>query len=414
MVPLAGGTALLLALSAIQNIFNGGFLASAMLQNLAGVAACALIIALARWSSRPGWSAVVFGYAVLGWGDAQIATYLLEVSIGHASHAAQHFVVFFLTRYLAAVSIVWRPRDLAIALALNHVVALWPLVPIEGLTNALFFPAIWTSTAWIAAYLIYRAERDTFTAKMGLQEQRDRLASANAHLAQLNQEKNDLMAIAAHDLRSPLMGINVLLRIAIDDASRAWQAGADTLRTIERSCRDMAELVSRVLDAHQSEERLGDLALERRDIRPIVEAAVGSHRARAAEKAIAIDVDLPADPCVARPDPHALTRVLDNLLSNAIKFSPRGGQVRVGVAVNGAGLEVRVSDSGPGVPEAERAKLFRKFSRLSARPTDGESSSGLGLYIAKQLAEAMRGTLAVSNAPGAGATFVVTLPAASG
>ena len=379
------------------------------MHNLGGVLLSLLVVAAARWSPRPGLSAILYGYSVLAWGNTVIATYLTEVGVGHSAHAAQQFVVFFTTRYLAAMSVVWRPRTLAFALLVNHLLAMWPMLP-RGVLEALFYPGIWTATAWLVAYMIYRAERDAFVARRSLQRERDALASANARLELLNQEKNDLMAIAAHDLRSPLMGMTTLLNLAAQDASRAWTAGVATLRAIEQSGRDMAELVTRVLDAHQADGALEQLEIAAGDISPVVARSLAAQESVAKAKDIALQVTVD-QACMAMHDPQALGRVIDNLGSNAIKFSPRGSSVRVTVSpgVNGDGPRIVVSDSGPGIADEDRPRLFRKFARLRAQPTAGESSSGLGLYIVKRLVDAMGGSIVVQAAEGGGASFIVTL-----
>ncbi|HWI19457.1 MAG TPA: HAMP domain-containing sensor histidine kinase [Vicinamibacterales bacterium] len=411
---LAGVTALLCAISFAANVASGGLSNFSLLTgtglNVTAMAMAAVVYGTYRWLRMPGLSAILYGCLVLAWGDLMIPTYLHEIEIKHSAHAAQNLVIYFITRYLAAVSVVWRPRDLAIVLVLNHAVSLWPLVATQGLVNAYLFTALWTATAWLVAFLIYRAERDAFIARLRLQEQRDALASANANLERLNQEKNDLMAIAAHDLRSPLMGMTTLLSMAADEASRAWAAGVGTLKALEESGRNMAELVTRVLDAHQTDDRLGQLAVVAGDIAPVVTRTLAPHDAVARAKGITLTVHAP-EPCIAMHDPHALGRVIDNLGSNAIKFSPPGATVRVAVlpAENGGGPRIQISDGGPGISEAERPRLFRKFARLRAKPTAGESSSGLGLYIVKRLVDAMGGTIDVTAADGGGASFIVTL-----
>ncbi|MGE0039949.1 MAG: sensor histidine kinase [Vicinamibacterales bacterium] len=409
IVPLTLGTAALLALGAVGNLVSSG---SVVRANLAGLALAVLVLALVRWSPRPGFAALVYGYTVLAWGASEAAVYLVEAELGHAAHAASHLALFFVTRYLASISILWRPRDLAIALAANHLLVV-PLLREVSPLDAWVYGPVWTGTAWLAALLIYRAQRDAFAAQYHLRQQRDALEAANAHLERLNVEKNDLMAIAAHDLRSPLMGMSALLRLAAEEAGRAWAGGVATLQALERSCHEMASLVTRVLDAHGAEDRLGPVALEPRDARPVLAGVVASHRPRAEEKGIALRLDLPDQGCVARVDEQALTRVLDNLLSNAIKFSEPGGQVTARLAAGGGAVVFTVSDSGPGIAESERPRLFRRFARLRARPTSGESSSGLGLYISKRLVDAMGGRIEVAAGADPGATFVVTLPAAS-
>jgi signal transduction histidine kinase len=411
---LTGVTTLLCAISFAANAAGGGLRGFSLLTgtglNVTAIVLCGVVYATNRWLHKPALSAILYGCLVLAWGDLLIPTYLHEIEIGHASHAAQNLVIYFITRYLAAVSVVWRPRDLAIVLALNHAISLWPLVAGHGWVDAYLYTGLWTATAWLVAFLIYRAERDAFTARLRLQEQRDALASANANLERLNQEKNDLMAIAAHDLRSPLVGMTTLLSMAADEASRAWSAGAGTLRALEESGRNMAELVTRVLDAHQTDDRLGQLSIAAGDIAPVVTRTLAQHDAVARAKGITLTVSAD-EPCIAMHDPHALGRVVDNLGSNAIKFSPPGATVRVAVlpGEDGHGPRIQISDGGPGISEAERPRLFRKFARLRAKPTAGESSSGLGLYIVKRLVDAMGGSIEVTAAEGGGASFIVTL-----
>jgi len=103
--------------------------------------------------------------------------------------------------------------------------------------------------------------------------------------------------------------------------------------------------------------------------------------------------------------------VLENLLSNALKFAPPGSRVRVAVEAGNPGtVRVRVMDRGPGIDESDRKRLFQRYVRLSAKPTSGESSTGLGLSIAKQLADAMHGNLAYEPREGGGSSFVFELP----
>lgn len=416
IVGLTLATAGLVTVSLVANVVTGGLatfnnfsFVTGPGQNITGLILAVVVLGTHRWG-RPGASAILYGCAVLAWGDASIRTYLREVALNHSAHAAQNFVVYFITRYLASVSIVWRPRTLAIVLGINHFISMWPLVAVEGVFNAYVFTGVWTATAWLGAFMIYRAQRDAFIARLRLQEQRDALAVANSNLERLNQEKNDLMAIAAHDLRSPLMGMTTLLSMAADDASRAWSAGLSTLKALEESGRNMAELVTRVLDAHQTDDRLAQLDVVAADVVPVVTKALAPHEPVARGKGITLTLVAP-DPCIGAHDPHALGRVIDNLVSNAIKFSPPGAQVRVSVTCgeHGAGPRLQITDGGPGISADERPRLFRKFARLRAKPTGGESSSGLGLYIVKRLVDAMSGSIDVADGDGGGASFIVTL-----
>jgi two-component system, sensor histidine kinase and response regulator len=113
-------------------------------------------------------------------------------------------------------------------------------------------------------------------------------------------------------------------------------------------------------------------------------------------------------------DREAMDQVLDNLISNAIKFSSPGKTVRVSVKLGAAGEAIlRVQDEGPGFSEEDKSRMFRRYCRLSARPTAGEPSTGLGLSIVNKLVHAMGGELSCASALGEGATFTIKLPRAN-
>jgi two-component system sensor histidine kinase/response regulator len=114
-----------------------------------------------------------------------------------------------------------------------------------------------------------------------------------------------------------------------------------------------------------------------------------------------------------RADREAACQVLDNLVSNAIKFSPSGKSVTLRIEDGpGQWVTVVVKDQGPGFTEEDKSKMFRRYGRLTARPTGGEPTTGLGLSIVKRLVATMNGRIAVESRPGEGAEFFVRLPAA--
>jgi signal transduction histidine kinase len=113
-------------------------------------------------------------------------------------------------------------------------------------------------------------------------------------------------------------------------------------------------------------------------------------------------------------DPDRLREAVDNLVSNAIKYTPVGGRMELSMSADDRGIAIRVKDEGPGLSQEDMSRLFGRFQRLSARPTGGESSTGLGLSIVKRIVELHGGTVdAQSAGPGQGATFVIRLPAIS-
>lgn len=240
--------------------------------------------------------------------------------------------------------------------------------------------------------------------------QQEQLAAANAELARLNAEKNEFMAIAAHDLRAPLATIGgVAEHLARDPAGPGVRAG---LELIDSQSRRMLALVSDYLGAHAAESGTLPVRLAPLDLGAAAHAAVLRHATAATAKRQTITVEGDDAGVAVAADPALLDQVVDNFLSNALKFSPPGTLVRLAVQTADGHPRARLAviDRGPGLSADEQARLFRKFSRGDARPTGGESSHGLGLAVAKRLAEAMQGTVGCDSTPGAGAAFWVELP----
>jgi signal transduction histidine kinase len=145
---------------------------------------------------------------------------------------------------------------------------------------------------------------------------------------------------------------------------------------------------------------------------PMLEAVAHNHRRRARSKGVELHTHADDAGVVAATDPTLLEDALDNLVSNAVKFATGGTRVTLtsGRAPDGH-VRIAVRDEGPGFTEADRAWLFQKFARLSARPTAGEPSTGLGLFSVKQIVDKLGGAIDLTTAPGQGATFQISLPA---
>jgi len=139
---------------------------------------------------------------------------------------------------------------------------------------------------------------------------------------------------------------------------------------------------------------------------------VESHRARAAAKRQIIHFGNEPARVTALVDPNVMVQVMENLLSNAVKYSPPGKNIRVRLRKLPDTVRFEVQDEGPGLSAEDQKQLFGKFARLSAKPTGGESATGLGLSIVKRMVEAMSGRVWCESEPGKGAMFVVELPVA--
>ncbi len=242
--------------------------------------------------------------------------------------------------------------------------------------------------------------------------QREQVRVLNAELARLNAEKNEFMAIASHDLCSPLASVRGLAEQLRDGKFKEPAKLGQAHAAIHDLAGRMLGLVNDYLGAHAAESGMLPMRKERLDLRNVIAQTAERHTPVAKNKAQHIKVL--AGPTVhVHADAGRLAQVVDNFVSNALKFSPHGATVCVGVAVaeDGSVARLEVTDEGPGIAAQEQENLFIKFSRTGAKPTGGETSFGLGLAVAKRLAEAMGGAVGCESELGRGATFWVELPA---
>lgn len=250
-------------------------------------------------------------------------------------------------------------------------------------------------------------ERGRARAYARLQEALQELRTTNERLVYLHQEKDEFMGIAAHDLKNPLtviMASSDLIQINEDPGMVHKMAGEITLAA-ER----MHRLIKDLLDANAIEQGRYASNIESCEISPLVAEMVKQNLVSAQKKQIAICLSVQEN-LIVRTDASATLQILDNLISNAVKYSPRNSTVRVHIMPEKSHALILVRDEGPGIGPEDQKKLFQKYSRLTARPTGGESSTGLGLSIAKRLAQVLGGDIQCTSALGAGSTFTLRLP----
>ena len=237
------------------------------------------------------------------------------------------------------------------------------------------------------------------------------LRRAYEQLRDLAEDKDELLGLLTHDLGNDLAGLHLNAVVLEKQLDTIPALCAPLVVNIVRSTEAVTTFVQEFL-SNQSAERIQVLA-EPLVIRAILQTAVARHAIVAEAKRITFTVELPEHPILAHADQEGLTRVLDNLLSNAIKFSPTGSSVTLTAGVGPLEwTHFSVRDEGPGFTAEDQEKMFRRYGRLSARPTASEHSTGLGLSIVKRLVEAMKGRIIVESKAGAGACITVTLPAA--
>lgn len=237
---------------------------------------------------------------------------------------------------------------------------------------------------------------------------------ARAEAEQAARLKSRLLQIAAHDLKAPLSAVSASA-LRIEQRPGETAAVVDLAKHIRTDAAHMGGLVREFLDSAAIE--AGRLQLQRAPVNLLALArdTVDDYRPLAESKQQRIALVPACDPDALPPalaDAARLRQILDNLIANALKFTPVGGRVEIGVGQTGRWVYAEVADSGPGLKPEDLAKMFQPFQPLSAAPTAKESSSGLGLFITRELVSMHSGLLEVESQPGGGATFRVLLPAA--
>jgi signal transduction histidine kinase len=229
-------------------------------------------------------------------------------------------------------------------------------------------------------------------------------------------EKDEFLGIAAHDLKNPIGGIRGLAEMLLlyrDDLGEEQMN--EMLQSMIDSSERMFELIKNLLDVNALERGGMPVHLIDFDLSMPVFLIADTYRQRAAAKNITLHYEREEGFMVVA-DEQATVQVLDNLVSNAVKYSPEGKNIylrlKKSFLPNEQTVRFEVQDEGPGLSDNDKTKLFGKFARLSAQPTGGEHSTGLGLSIVKKMVETMNGKVWCESELGKGATFIVELPAA--
>jgi len=233
----------------------------------------------------------------------------------------------------------------------------------------------------------------------------------NTQLIQLNQDKNEFLGIAAHDLKNPLAGIlgaAELIRESARDLST--EEIVNYAEMIAEASGQMVDLIDNLLDVNRIESEKVAIKLQQVNIATVLQKLLQNYHGRATAKNIQLYFNSDVAEMWIWADANILRQVLDNVLSNAIKYSPLNKTVSIRLVATEQTIRCEVQDEGPGLSAEDQQKLFGKFTRLTARPTAGENSTGLGLFIVKKLVEAMHGKVWCESELGHGACFIIELP----
>lgn len=235
----------------------------------------------------------------------------------------------------------------------------------------------------------------------------EKVASRTRELEAANQAKDQFVATVSHDFRSPLAIILSSVQTVLADREMREEVRRQFLERAERQCKRLGALVSDLLDLARIENR--DAVFERVSLSDVVEEILDGVRAAAEERRVALVYSPPEAPVVAEVDRGLVCRALANLVDNALKFTPASGRVTVTLRQMDGEARSAVSDTGPGIPEDERAHVFERFFQGRQAQALGRGS-GLGLAIVAGIARRHGGTVEVSSERGVGSTFELRLP----
>jgi signal transduction histidine kinase len=238
-----------------------------------------------------------------------------------------------------------------------------------------------------------------------LQDQKVMLENQKEKLQEINQEKNHIIGMVAHDLRNPLTSALSIAQLLKDDAENKDEEAAKYAQVVINSLERMNNMIERILDVRAIDAQKINLDLEEFDISHERENILTLFEEKAHKKSITMHQDL--EPVLVDLDKIHFFQVVENLVSNAIKFSPLEKNVYIKTYMDNGKACFMVQDEGPGYSTEDEKKLFGKFQQLSAKPTGGENTTVLGLSIVKKYVDAMQGNIKLNGAFDRGACFIV-------
>jgi signal transduction histidine kinase len=237
----------------------------------------------------------------------------------------------------------------------------------------------------VALYIVYRSVR---------------------HELEFARQQRDFLLAVSHELRTPVAGMKLHLQTLERSDLGPEDRSALHLRALADADR-LGELTERILLATRLDEGVVPLNIASHDLRELVERSLARARTTIAR---GHPIRVSGDGLRARVDPTAFTSVIENLLENAAKYAPALSPIDIELEVRGAMVEVRVLDRGPGVPIADRQRIFEKFQRGDDAATRQVKGTGLGLFIVDRLVRRMHGAISVGDRPGGGSTFAAAFP----
>lgn len=235
----------------------------------------------------------------------------------------------------------------------------------------------------------------------------DSIESLRQRLETLDQEKRQIISLVSHDIKAPLNRVFALLQLMRLEESNLTEEQHNYLDKMHLVVVDGLGLIRNLTDYRNLEYKKTELLIEKINLAQIILMAIDHSQSVAVKKKIILRYN-GAPNILLESDHHCVIRIFENLVSNALKFSQEGKTVTVTASEKDNVPFFSIQDEGPGFTADDQKQLYEKFARLSAKPTAGESTTGLGLFIVKEMAARIGATVDYTTEPGIGSTFTVT------
>jgi PAS domain S-box-containing protein len=227
---------------------------------------------------------------------------------------------------------------------------------------------------------------------------------------QVEEMKADFVALTTHQIRTPLAGIKWLLELAASDASVSEETRSHIHDAAESADR-LIEIVNNLLDSASLENGMLNVEREETHVGELTRCVLDEFEPVIRDRRLAVSVTGAETVGSLTADPHLLRQAVLNLISNAVKYTPPAGRIAIRMRRDARGIQWEIEDSGIGIPQAARPRIFQKFFRAANASAIAPEGTGLGLYLARLVIERFGGRLEYESDEGKGAIFRFTLPA---
>jgi signal transduction histidine kinase len=325
---------------------------------------------------------------------------------GAASDASSYRAALRAVGVTDTISMPWRAGNLRLG-----VVGVYDSTRPSGFSEE----DVWVLQAAVTAAALVWEHRQADAAVAALRERE--AASLRQQIeqsTQLEQLKTDFLKLASHELRGPLGVVRGYISMMEDGTlAPVGEHVGPVLPLLRAKLDEMNRLINEMLETARLDDSAMQLELARLDLREVVHEAVRSLEPLAGERHRLV-TEIPGAPVEVTGDRSRLSMIVTNLVHNALKYSPAGGEVRVSCRADRGRAAVAVADEGVGIAAADMDRLFTRFGRIATPETAGIAGTGLGLYLARDLARRHAGEVTVASEPGQGSTFTLSLPLAGG